>query len=130
MQRFEADYLIETPVKLEKAAAVMAGEQSTGTFIKVPGETVSLHERSGAQIEDISVLTSEANQSSPAKWYKGDDLSTDQVTLSWPLENIGADLVNLTATIAGNLFELQEFSGLRILDIVLPAEFSFRLFWP
>lgn len=122
MQRFEADYLIETPIKLEKAAAVMAGEQSTGTFIKVPGETVFLHERSGAQIEDISVLTSEAKPSLPGS-IKGTVYNRAKVTLSWPLENIGADLVNLTATIAGNLFELQEFSGLRILDIRLPAKF-------
>ena len=122
MQRFEADYLIETPIKLEKAAAVMAGEQSTGTFIKVPGETASLHERSGAQIEDISVLMSEAKPSLPGS-IKGTAYHRAKVTLSWPVENIGADLVNLTATIAGNLFELQEFSGLRILDIRLPAEF-------
>jgi ribulose-bisphosphate carboxylase large chain len=122
MQKFEADYLIETPIKLEKAAAVMAGEQSTGTFIKVPGETVSLHERSGAQIEDISVLMSEAKPSLPGS-IKGTVYHRAKVTLSWPLENIGADLINLAATIAGNLFELQEFSGLRILDIRLPAEF-------
>jgi ribulose-bisphosphate carboxylase large chain len=122
MQRFEADYLIETPIKLEKAVAVMAGEQSTGTFIKIPGETVALHKRSGAQIEDISVLMSEAKPSLPGS-IKGTVYHRAKVTLSWPLENIGADLVNLTATIAGNLFELQEFSGLRILDIRLPAEF-------
>lgn len=122
MQRFEADYLIETPIKLEKAVAVMAGEQSTGTFIKIPGETLALHKRSGAQIEDISVLMSEAKPSLPGS-IKGTVYHRAKVTLSWPLENIGADLVNLTATIAGNLFELQEFSGLRILDIRLPAEF-------
>jgi ribulose-bisphosphate carboxylase large chain len=122
MQRFEADYLIETPIKLEKAVAVMAGEQSTGTFIKIPGETLALHKRSGAQIEDISVLMSEEKPSLPGS-IKGTVYHRAKVTLSWPLENIGADLVNLTATIAGNLFELQEFSGLRILDIRLPAEF-------
>jgi len=129
MQRFEADYLIETPIKLEKAVAVMAGEQSTGTFIKIPGETMALHERSGAQIEDISVLTSEAKPSLPGS-ITGTAYHRAKVTLSWPLENIGTDLVNLTATIAGNLFELQEFSGLRILDIRLPAEFLSAYYGP
>ena len=129
MQRFEADYLIETPIKLEKAVAVMAGEQSTGTFIKIPGETMALHERSGAQIEDISVLTIETKPSLPGS-ITGTAYHRAKVTLSWPLENIGTDLVNLTATIAGNLFELQEFSGLRILDIRLPAEFMSAYYGP
>lgn len=129
MQRFEADYLIETPIKLEKAVAVMAGEQSTGTFIKIPGETMALHERSGAQIEDISVLTIETKPSLPGS-ITGTAYHRAKVTLSWPLENIGTDLVNLTATIAGNLFELQEFSGLRILDIRLPAEFLSAYYGP
>ena len=129
MQRFEADYLIETPIKLEKAVAVMAGEQSTGTFIKIPGETMALHERSGAQIEDISVLTIETKPSLPGS-ITGTAYHRAKVTLSWPLENIGTDLVNLTATIAGNLFELQEFSGLRILDIRLPAQFLSAYYGP
>ena len=129
MQRFEADYLIETPIKLEKAVAVMAGEQSTGTFIKIPGETMALHERSGAQIEDICVLTIEKKPSLPGS-ITGTAYHRAKVTLSWPLENIGTDLVNLTATIAGNLFELQEFSGLRILDIRLPAEFLSAYYGP
>ena len=37
--RILATYLIETPHSLEHAAAVIAGEQSSGTFVSVPGET-------------------------------------------------------------------------------------------
>jgi ribulose-bisphosphate carboxylase large chain len=44
--------------------------------------------------------------------------------LSWPLENLGPSLPNLVATIAGNLFELAEVSGLRILDLRLPDAFA------
>ncbi|MGI9435472.1 MAG: ribulose-bisphosphate carboxylase large subunit family protein, partial [Geminicoccaceae bacterium] len=47
-----------------------------------------------------------------------------EVTLSWPFDNIGPDLLNLMATVAGNLFELQQFSGLRLLDIRLPDAFA------
>jgi ribulose-bisphosphate carboxylase large chain len=49
---------------------------------------------------------------------------TARATLSWPLENIGPSLPNLMATVAGNLFELKQFSGLRILDIRLPDAFA------
>ena len=40
--RIIAEYLVETPATLEAAAASIAGEQSTGTFTKVPGETADL----------------------------------------------------------------------------------------
>jgi hypothetical protein len=49
--RVLAKYLIETPHALEHAAAVMAGEQSSGTFVSVPGETQKLKERFGARKE-------------------------------------------------------------------------------
>ena len=50
-----------------------------------------------------------------------------RVTLSWPLDNLGPSLPNLVATVAGNLFELKQFSGLRLLDIRLPPSLCDRL---
>ena len=44
--------------------------------------------------------------------------------LSWPIENIGASLPNLMATVAGNLFELRAGSGLRLTDLRLPRAFA------
>ncbi len=46
------------------------------------------------------------------------------MVLSWSLDNFGASLPNLVATVAGNLFELRPFSGLRLLDITLPEAFA------
>ena len=48
---------------------------------------------------------------------------TAEVALSWPLENMGPSLPNLLATVAGNLFELKPFSGLKLFDVTLPPEF-------
>jgi ribulose-bisphosphate carboxylase large chain len=47
-----------------------------------------------------------------------------EIVLSWPIANMGPSLPNLLATIAGNLFELREFSGLRLLDLALPPAFA------
>ncbi len=58
MDRLFATYHIETAHPLEKAAAVMAGEQSAGTFVKVPGETLELLENHGARVERITELES------------------------------------------------------------------------
>jgi ribulose-bisphosphate carboxylase large chain len=47
-----------------------------------------------------------------------------EVALSFPLENIGLSLPQLMTTVAGNLFELAPFSGLRLMDIEVPSAFA------
>ncbi|MGR3519956.1 MAG: ribulose-bisphosphate carboxylase large subunit family protein [Roseovarius sp.] len=121
--RIEADYLIETPVDPRRAAEAMAGEQSSGTFVKVPGETPELHERCAARIEALELLGTVDAPALPGG-APGEAYARARVTLSWPLDNTGPDLVNLMATVSGNLFELRQFTGLRILDIRLPDAFA------
>ncbi len=121
--RIEADYLIETPDDPQRAADVMAGEQSSGTFVAVPGETPELHARAGARVETIEVVETVDAPALPGG-NTGAEYTRARVTLSWPMDNIGPDLPNLMATVAGNLFELRQFSGLRIRDIRLPRAFA------
>jgi ribulose-bisphosphate carboxylase large chain len=124
--RIHARYFIETAFPLEQAAATMAGEQSTGTFLRVPGETDELREHFAARVEAI-----EEGESVPVPSLPGSGIPenwngirrTAEVTLSWPLHNIGPSLPNLLATIAGNLSELKAFSGLRLLDLTVPVAF-------
>lgn len=121
--RVEADYLIETAVDPGQAAEAMAGEQSSGTFVSVPGETEALKARSAATVERLVIVDEIASPSLPGAAGGNGPVRTARVTLSWPLDNIGLSLPNLVSTIAGNLFELKQFSGLRILDIRLPDAF-------
>jgi ribulose-bisphosphate carboxylase large chain len=127
--RIEADYLIETAIDPTRAAEIMAGEQSSGTFLPVPGETADLKQRAAARVEDLQLLGEAGEPSLPgasAPEHHGDGWQRAHVTLSWPLDNLGPSLPNLIATIAGNLFELKPFSGLRLLDLRLPAAFADR----
>ena len=55
-ERIYAKYWIETAFPLELAALTMAGEQSTGTFLRVPGETDELRELYAARVESITEL--------------------------------------------------------------------------
>ncbi len=129
MSRVTATYWIETAFPLEQAAATMAGEQSTGTFTRVPGETDELRERYAATVETIEELGEVAAPSLPGSGLpKSGDMKrrAAKVTLSWPLHNFGPSLPNLLATIAGNLSELKAFSGLKLLDVTLPPEFLTR----
>ena len=54
MNRIYARYWIETAFPLSQAADTMAGEQSTGTFLRVPGETDELRELYAARVESIT----------------------------------------------------------------------------
>ncbi|WP_134702721.1 ribulose-bisphosphate carboxylase large subunit family protein [Ammoniphilus sp. YIM 78166] len=128
--RILATYLIETAFPLEYAAEVMAGEQSTGTFVSVPGETPELKEKHGARVVRIQELEEVREPSLPgARVPKKDWDGTYRraiVELSFPIDNIGPSLPNLMSTVAGNLYELGEFSGLRLIDLELPAPFAHR----
>lgn len=109
----------------------MAGEQSTGTFIRVPGESDELRELHGANVESIVELDSVSQPSLPGaglpKKLTGPPLyRRARVTLSWPLSSMGPSLPNLIATVAGNLFELKPFSGLKLLDLTIPPAFLDR----
>ena len=124
--RIEARYWIETAYPLEVAANTMAGEQSTGTFVRVAGETDELREQFAARVEKIVPLGEVERASLPGSGVpkKGPGIrSTAEVTLSWPLHNLGTSLPNLLATLAGNLWELKPFSGMRLLDVRLPPAF-------
>lgn len=124
MDRIEADYLIETAVPLADAAASMAGEQSSGTFLPVPDETEELKARAAARVEQITDLGPVSAPSLPGAARADQTHRQARVTLSWPLTSMGPSLPNLLATVAGNLFELRQFSGLRLLDLRLPDAFA------
>ncbi|MRH41248.1 ribulose 1,5-bisphosphate carboxylase [Aquibacillus halophilus] len=122
-----ATYLIETAYSLEHAAQVMAGEQSTGTFLALPGETEKIKQEHGAEIISIKEIETVSSPSLPgakvpdgsiANYHRG------EVILSFPYHNFGPSIPNLLATITGNLYELEEFSGLRLMDIDLPIDFT------
>ncbi|NKB65859.1 MAG: ribulose 1,5-bisphosphate carboxylase [Candidatus Latescibacteria bacterium] len=125
-ERIHATYFIETACPVEEAAEVLAGEQSSGTFVQVPGETADLKERFRARVERIEPLEEVAAPSLPgARVPEGaTTFHRARIEVSFSLENMGTNLPTLVATVAGNLFELREFSGLKLLDLDVPAAFG------
>lgn len=121
--RIHARYWLETGDDPRRAAEVIAGEQSSGTFTAVPGETPALKARSGARVERLDLLDAVATPSLPTP-VQAARYQRCLLDLSWPLANMGPSLPNLMATIAGNLFELRQVSGLRLLDLAVPTAFA------
>ena len=105
-----ATYALQTRMDPHRAAEIIAGEQSSGTFVPIPGEDAALKARALASYQ-IHAMPEQAD-------------GTYLLELSWPLSNLGASLPNLLATVAGNLYELKPVESLRLLDISLPDEFA------
>jgi len=123
-ERIRATYLIETPYPLEHAAEMLAGEQSSGTFVAVPGETEGLRARHRAKVESLTPLEEVAAPSLPGSRGPAGPYRRAEVVIAFPFENVGTNLPTLLATVAGNLFELQELSGVRLVDLELPGAFA------
>ena len=123
MTRLVATYEVESPVGLERAAAVLAGEQSTGTFMKLAAETEGLLAASAAQVERIDHTGTADHPALPCR-LSGERYEQGRVTISWPVANFGPSLPNILATIAGNLFELAEVSALRLIALDVPDEIA------
>jgi ribulose-bisphosphate carboxylase large chain len=116
-----ATYYLESEIEPERAAAAMAGEQSSGTFVAVPGESPELHERHGAQVVGIEPL-GDCRPSLPSRTTP-EKVQAALVTVEFPMENVGTDLATLQTAVAGNLFELGQLYACRLQDIGLPEEF-------
>lgn len=124
MERITAKYYIETPFALEKAAQVLAGEQSSGTFVAVPGETEELKARFAARVEKITPLESVKEPAIPGAKAKEGLYHRAGIEVSWSVENFGYNLPVLISTLQGNLYELTQFTGLKLMDIELPASYA------
>ena len=58
--------------------------------------------------------------------YKRQTYRRGLVSISFPLHNFGPSLPALMSTVAGNLYEIQELSGVRLVDLELPSAFAVR----
>jgi ribulose-bisphosphate carboxylase large chain len=124
MERITATYYIETPLDLEKSAQVLAGEQSSGTFIAVPGETAELKQRFAASVESITPLDTADGPAIPGVLSSGGKYQRAMIAVSWSVENFGYNLPVLVSTLQGNLYELTQFTGLKLMDVELPPSYA------
>lgn len=124
MERITATYYIETPFNPESAASVLAGEQSSGTFVAVPGETEELKQRFAARVESVERLETVSEPAIPGAASASGTYHRAIVKVSWSVENFGYNLPVLISTLQGNLYEIRQFTGLKLLDIELPASYA------
>ncbi|TGS10299.1 ribulose 1,5-bisphosphate carboxylase [Mesorhizobium sp. M2E.F.Ca.ET.209.01.1.1] len=114
-------YRIETSGSVEALAAKIASDQSTGTFVALPGETEELKARVAARVLAIRHLPEAAPPSipeaGPGPFRRAD------VDIGFPFDAIGTDLAALMTIAIGGTFSIRGLSGIRVIDMKLPEEF-------
>ena len=130
----KARYVVETPLEPARVAQIMAGEQSSGTFTRVVGETDELRSRTRATVTAIHELPAGDAPSLPNAWLERKNIRGPwrraQIDIAYPIANFGANLATLAATVSGNLYDLGEVTGLRLESLTLPPSFRMRFALP
>ena len=129
--RIVVTYRIETPGSVEKLAAKIASDQSTGTFVPLPGETPELKARVAAEVIAVRPLEPVAE---PSFGRDHDDLAAPlsfnrgEADIAFPLAAVGTDLAALMTIAIGGVYSIKGFSGIRITGLKLPEAFARA--WP
>lgn len=122
-ERIVAEYRIATRGDLDRVAEVMAGEQSAGTFLRVAYESDELTARHTATVESLVEEDPEALAIGALPGSTGgtdDRVRVARVRIAYPACNFGPSLAALMTTVAGNLYELRDLAGVKLLDVEIP----------
>jgi ribulose-bisphosphate carboxylase large chain len=119
-------YLIETAGNPEALAEKIASDQSTGTFVAVPGETEELKNRVAARVVALRSLPPVALPSFPTG--EAGPFKRAEADIAFPFEAIGTDLAALMTIAIGGVYSIRGFTGIRIVDMKLPEAFGKA--WP
>lgn len=116
-------YRIETADDPEALAARIASDQSTGTFVALPGETPELKARCAARVVALRPLPAASVPSFPQGPGTG-PFRRVEADIDFPLEGIGTDLAALMTVAIGGVYAIKGFSGIRVVGMRLPPAFG------
>ncbi len=117
-------YRIETSGSIEAMAEKIASDQSTGTFVPVPGETPELKARVAARVLAVRSLADADHPSWPEAAAGQGPIRRADVDIAFPLDAIGTDLSALMTIAVGGIFSIRGMTGLRVVDLKLPQEYK------
>jgi 3-oxoisoapionate-4-phosphate decarboxylase len=114
-------YRIETSGSIAKLADKIASDQSTGTFVALPGETEELKNRVAARVVAIRHLPAAMSPSFPTD--ETGPFNRADIDIDFPFDAIGIDLSALMTIAIGGVYSIKGMSGIRVVDLKLPQEF-------
>jgi 3-oxoisoapionate-4-phosphate decarboxylase len=117
-------YRIETAGSIAALAEKIASDQSTGTFVPVPGETPELKARVAASVAAVRELEPTTTAAFPDPQGGPRQYSRGEADVEFPFDAMGTDLAALMTIAVGGVYSIKGFSGVRIVDMRLPEEFA------
>jgi ribulose 1,5-bisphosphate carboxylase large subunit-like protein len=117
-------YRIETPGNVEALAAKIASDQSTGTFVAVPGETEELKARVAARVVAVRPLPPLDRPSFPDEGAGAKSFNRADADIEFPLDAVGTDLSALMTIAIGGAYSIKGMTGIRVVGLKLPQEFA------
>jgi 3-oxoisoapionate-4-phosphate decarboxylase len=118
-------YRIETAGDPEALARKIASDQSTGTFVPLPGETSELKARVAARVVAMRELTPTDVPSFPEARPEGlAAYRRAEADIDFPLDAVGTDLAALITIAIGGVYSIKGLSGIRIVGLNLPPAYG------
>ncbi|WP_417242912.1 3-oxo-isoapionate-4-phosphate decarboxylase OiaX [Celeribacter sp.] len=121
--KINVTYRLETRGDIGALAAKIASDQSTGTFTELPNETADVRALCAARVVSITPLPDTGTPSLPEPDGHGPYKRAD-VVISFPLDAVGTDIAALMTITVGGVYAVKGLSGVRVMDIDLPAEWA------
>ncbi len=115
-------YLIESTGDPERLADKIASDQSTGTFVAVPGETEELKARVAARVTALRRLAPVKQSSFPSS--EDGPFNRAEADIDFPLDAIGTDLSALMTIAIAGIYSIKGFTGIRVTGLELPGAFA------
>jgi len=106
---------IDNPSEILKTAVMMATEQTTGTWVRVPGETGATIDRFRGKVLNIWEIP-DTEQEAPAT----DEQRSFILQLAFPWRNFGHQIPMMLTTIFGNISMI---GNIKLLDVEFPEAF-------
>ena len=117
-------YRIETAGDPERLAAKIASDQSTGTFVALPGETPELKARVAARVVGYRELPPTREAAWPDGRVADARYRTAEADIDYPLDAVGTDLAALATIAIGGPSAIRGLSGFRVTGLRLPPAFA------
>ncbi len=115
-----ATYLLRSEAEdILKLAATMASEQTTGTWVKVPGETREMLLKHRGKVLSVWEIPDVENINS-----REDGPREHVLQIAYPWENFGAQIPMLLTTVFGNISMIGD---IKLLDLSFPRKLVERL---
>lgn len=113
----EVKYYIKTQLELEKAAEIIAALQSIGIWTGIGERFKSTLYKYAAKVVDVFKIE---------KGLK----SSGFIKIAFPYINFGFNIPNLLSTVAGELYEMNIFDSIKLLDIEFPFSYLSKFIGP